>query len=158
MLLAPTELIIIRFVYCFKWCYTVPWCRLTWSSDWSLFLRTFDWPPGVWSLADLRVGCFGSSSQIKIYELTFALGFDALSMGRDSQTGSPKWISKKGPQFEWNMYIQGVSFNWSYPKNHKYGKKLKYQNWSYPKIHKYGKKLKYQNWSPPSNLKLWCCP
>ena len=45
--------------------------------------------------------------------------------------------------------IQGVSFNWSYPKNHKYGKKLKYQNWSYPKIHKYGKKLKYQNWSSP---------
>ena len=31
--------------------------------------------------------------------------------------------------------IQGVSFNWSYRKNHKYGKKLKYQNWSYPKIH-----------------------
>ena len=47
------------------------------------------------------------------------------------------------------MVIQGVSFNWSYPKNHKYGKKLKYQNWSYPKIHKYGKKLKYQNWSSP---------
>ena len=45
--------------------------------------------------------------------------------------------------------IQGVFFNWSYPKNHKYGKKLKYQNWSYPKIHKYGKKLKYQNWSSP---------
>ena len=65
--------------------------------------------------------------------------------------------------------VQGVSFNWSYPKNHKYGKKFKYQNWSYPKIHKYGKKLKYQNWSspkihkyqnwyPPSNLQLWCCP
>ena len=39
-------------------------------------------------------------------------------------------------------YIQGVFFNWSYPKNHKYGKKLKYQNWS----------------PPPSNLQLWCCP
>ena len=48
-----------------------------------------------------------------------------------------------------SAYIQGVFFNWSYPKNHKYGKKLKYQNWSYPKIHKYGKKLKYQNWSSP---------
>ena len=47
------------------------------------------------------------------------------------------------------LQIQGVSFNWSYPKNHKYGKKLKYQNWSYPKIHKYGKKFKYQNWSSP---------
>ena len=47
------------------------------------------------------------------------------------------------------VHIQGVFFNWSYPKNHKYGKKLKYQNWSYPKIHKYGKKLKYQNWSSP---------
>ena len=33
-------------------------------------------------------------------------------------------------------------------KNHKYGKKLKYQNWYPPKIHKYGKKLKYQNWYP----------
>ena len=42
-----------------------------------------------------------------------------------------------------HMHIQGVFFNWSYPKNHKYGKKLKYQNWSSPKIHK------YQNWSPP---------
>ena len=41
-------------------------------------------------------------------------------------------------------HIQGDFFNWSYPKNHKYGKKLKYQNWSYPKNHKYGKKLKYQ--------------
>ena len=41
------------------------------------------------------------------------------------------------------LQVQGVSFNWSYPKNHKYGKKLKYQNWSSPKIHK------YQNWSPP---------
>ena len=40
--------------------------------------------------------------------------------------------------------IQGVFFNWSSPKNHKYGKKLKYQNWSSPKNHKYGKKLKYQ--------------
>ena len=45
--------------------------------------------------------------------------------------------------------IQGVSFNWYPPKNHKYGKKLKYQNWYPPKIHKYGKKLKYQNWYPP---------
>ena len=42
-----------------------------------------------------------------------------------------------------NVLIQGVFFNWSYPKNHKYGKKLKYQNWSSPKNHK------YQNWSPP---------
>ena len=43
------------------------------------------------------------------------------------------------------MYIiQGVFFKWSSPKNHKYGKKLKYQNWSSPKNHKYGKKLKYQ--------------
>ena len=50
------------------------------------------------------------------------------------------------PKFE---NIQGVFFNWSYPKNHKYGKKFKYQNWSYPKIHKYGKKFKYQNWSSP---------
>ena len=25
------------------------------------------------------------------------------------------------------IYLQGVFFNWSYPKNHKYGKKLKYQ-------------------------------
>ena len=39
--------------------------------------------------------------------------------------------------------IQGVSFNWSYPKIHEYGKKLKYQNWSSLKIHK------YQNWYPP---------
>ena len=30
--------------------------------------------------------------------------------------------------------IQGVFFNWSYPKNHKYGKKLKYPNWDSPKI------------------------
>ena len=45
--------------------------------------------------------------------------------------------------------LQGVFFNWSYPKNHNYGKKLKYQNWSYLKIHKYGKKLKCQNWSYP---------
>ena len=30
--------------------------------------------------------------------------------------------------------IQGVFFNWSYPKNHKYGKKLKYPNWDPPKI------------------------
>merc|ERR1719361_2645510 len=49
----------------------------------------------------------------------------------------------------YGLIVQGVFFNWSYPKNHKYGKKLKYQNWSYPKIHKYGKKLKYQNWSSP---------
>ena len=41
--------------------------------------------------------------------------------------------------------VQGVFFNWSYPKIHKYGKKFKYQNWSSPKIHK------YQNWSPPQN-------
>jgi len=54
--------------------------------------------------------------------------------------------------------IQGVSFNWSYPKNHKYGKKLKYQNWSYPKIHKYGKKLKYQNWSPPLKFEIMVLP
>ena len=46
-------------------------------------------------------------------------------------------------------YIQGDFFNWSYPKNHKYGKKLKYQNLSSPKIHKCGKKFKYQNWSSP---------
>ena len=39
--------------------------------------------------------------------------------------------------------VQGVSLNWSYPKNHKNGKKFKYQNWSSPKIHK------YQNWYPP---------
>ena len=45
--------------------------------------------------------------------------------------------------------IQGVSFNWYPPKNHKYGKKFKYQNWYPPKIHKYVKKLKYQNWYPP---------
>ena len=32
----------------------------------------------------------------------------------------------------------GYFFNWSSPKNHKYGKKLKYQNWSSPKNHKYG--------------------
>ena len=43
----------------------------------------------------------------------------------------------------------GCFFNWSSPKNHKYGKKLKYQNWSSPKIHKCGKKFKYQNWSSP---------
>ena len=30
-----------------------------------------------------------------------------------------------------STYIQGVFFNWYPPKNHKYGKKLKYQNW-YP--------------------------
>ena len=35
-------------------------------------------------------------------------------------------------------HIQGVFFNWYPPKNHKYGKKLKYQNWYPPKIHKYG--------------------
>ena len=40
--------------------------------------------------------------------------------------------------------VQGGFFNWSYPKNHKYGKKLKYQNWSSPKNHKYVKKLKHQ--------------
>ena len=45
--------------------------------------------------------------------------------------------------------IQGVFFNWYPPKNHKYGKMLKYQNWYPPKNHKYGKKLKYQNWYPP---------
>ena len=50
--------------------------------------------------------------------------------------------------------IQGVSFNWYPPKNHKYGKKLKYQNWYPPKIHKYGKKLKYQNWYPPQIHKV----
>ena len=31
-----------------------PESRLTWSSVWSLPRRTLDWPPGVWSLADLR--------------------------------------------------------------------------------------------------------
>ena len=50
--------------------------------------------------------------------------------------------------------IQGVFFNWYPPKNHKYGKKLKYQNWYPPKIHKYGKKLKYQNWYPPQIHKV----
>ena len=54
--------------------------------------------------------------------------------------------------------LQGDFFNWSYPKNHKYGKKLKYQNWSYPKNHKYGKKLKYQKletfYLPKKNLEL----
>ena len=39
-----------------------------------------------------------------------------------------------GPEQE---YIQGVFFNWYPPKNHKYGKKLKYQNWYPPQIHKY---------------------
>ena len=38
--------------------------------------------------------------------------------------------------------IQGVLFNWSYPKNHKYGKKLKYRNWSYPQICNYSAALK----------------
>ena len=52
--------------------------------------------------------------------------------------------------------IQGVFFNWSSPKNHEYGKKLKYQNWSSPKIHKYGKKLKYQTWSSPKiHIRHW---
>ena len=57
----------------------------------------------------------------------------------------------------WRCYyliVQGVFFNWYPPKNHKYGKKLKYQNWYPPKIHKYGKKLKYQNWYPPSNSQV----
>ena len=34
-------------------------------------------------------------------------------------------------QYCLEFYIQGVFFNWYPPKNHKYGKKLKYQNW-YP--------------------------
>ena len=36
--------------------------------------------------------------------------------------------------------IQGVFlfFNWDPPKNHKYGKKLKFLNWDPPKNHKYG--------------------
>ena len=49
--------------------------------------------------------------------------------------------------------LQGVFFNWDSPKNHKYGKKLKYLNWNPPKNHKYRKKLKYPNWDPP---KLYC--
>ena len=52
----------------------------------------------------------------------------------------------------------GVFFNRSYPKNHKYGEKFKYQNWSYPKIHKYGKKLKYRKletfYLPKKHLEL----
>ena len=58
-------------------------------------------------------------------------------------------IFRGGPVKKNTLYIQGVFFNWYPPKNHKYGKKLKYQNWYPPKIHKYGKKLKYQNWYPP---------
>ena len=46
-----------------------------------------------------------------------------------------------------------IFFNWDPPKNHKYGKKLKYLNWDPPKNHKYGKKLKYPNWDPP---KMYC--
>ena len=41
--------------------------------------------------------------------------------------------------------VQGVSLNWSYPKNHKNGKKFKYQNWSSPKIHKYQYWLQREN-------------
>ena len=47
----------------------------------------------------------------------------------------------------------GFFFNWDPPKNHKYGKKLKYLNWDPPKNHKYGKKLKYPNWYPPKMFK-----
>ena len=42
--------------------------------------------------------------------------------------------------------MQGVFFNWDYPKNNKYGKKLKYLNWDPPKSSKYGKELKYPNY------------
>ena len=52
------------------------------------------------------------------------------------------------------MYIQGGFFNWDPPKNHKYGKKLKYLNWDPPKNHKYGKKLKYPNWAPQKCLSM----
>ena len=51
-------------------------------------------------------------------------------------------ISKYIESVSQQVYVQGVFFNWSSPKNHKYGKKLKYQNWSSPKNHKYGKKVK----------------
>ena len=36
--------------------------------------------------------------------------------------------------------LKFLSANWDPPKNHKYGKKLKYPNWDPPKISKCGKK------------------
>ena len=45
------------------------------------------------------------------------------------------------------VMLQGDFFHWDPPKNHKYGKKLKYPNWDPPKSSKYGK--------PWQSVALW---
>ena len=104
----------------------------------SIFLFRYSFPSEWWGLLVLLVW---TQAKMKM---------NRTSSWRELALEKPRQVWKK------HVFVQGVFFNWSSLKNHKYGKKLKYQNWSSPKIHKCGKKFKYQNWSSPKiHIRHW---
>ena len=71
--------------------------------------------------------------------------------GRFDTSGSmlPRLVPEISPLYAFCdvVVVQGDFFHWDPPKNHKYGKKLKYPNWDPPKSSKYGK--------PWQSVALW---